>query len=442
MKIPRLTIIRQMTFGYLILILFSLGAIGYSLQSLKAQNRGAARIVTVDIQLQNVAHKLRSVLMALDRLEAQVAILHEADLINLFNTRSNEVTELWESLPPLPEQAETETLRATFATHQQMIATMRELFERQAWGKAKRYSESTLVPLRQKLTSSLTRLASTSGVQVDLALKQMAEDSRSAAQIVLALIVIGILLSALVILSLSASIRRSIRHFTEAMHTIGTGAFELDMELPQEDEFSALAGEFRTMGRKLREIEQQSLDANPLTGLPGNLVIEREVEKRIVSGVPFAHGFADLDHFKAYNDRYGYRKGSEVLAKIGDIVRAAVEQHGTPEDLIGHIGGDDYIFLTPPEHADRICEKIIEETDQICPEFYSDEDREAGHFIAKDRFGVERQFPLLSISIAVVCSDRFENPTGQALGRECARMKEHLKKLPGSRYLVDRRRRD
>jgi diguanylate cyclase (GGDEF)-like protein len=440
MKIPRLTIIRQMTFGYLILILFSLGAIGYSLQSLKAQNRGAAKIVTVDIQLQNVAHKLRSVLLALDRLEPQAVILRQPDLIDLYTTRSNEVTELWESLPPLPERAESGTLRATFTAHQQTVATMRALLDRKAWTKAKNYSTTTLVPLRQELIGGLDQLASTSSVQVNVSLKQLAEASRSAAQIVLALIVVGILLSALVILSLSASIRRSIKHFVEAIHTIGTGAFELDMDLPQDDEFSALAGEFRTMGRKLREIEQQSLDANPLTGLPGNLVIEREVERRIASGVTFAHGFADLDHFKAYNDRYGYRKGSEVLAIIGDIVRAAVELHGTPEDLIGHVGGDDYIFLTPPEHADKICESIIQETDQICPEFYSDEDRDAGHFMAKDRFGVERQFPLLSISIAVVCSDRFENPTGLALGRECARMKEHLKKLPGSRYLVDRRR--
>lgn len=442
MKTPRLTIVRQMIFGYLILIFFSLGAVGYSLHSLKTQNRGATEIVMIDIRVQNVAHKLRSVLLAQKRLEAQTIILRQPELLELYSARSNEVGEIWEGFPSQVTRIEPGSLQATFSAHQQSGAKMLELLDQQLWTQAKNYTETTLTPLRDELISELNRLVSSSGVQIDVTLKDLTRKSRFASQVVLGLIIIGILLSALVISSLSASIRRSIRHFTDAIQTIGNGAFELEMELKQEDEFSILAGEFQAMGRKLREIEQQSLDANPLTGLPGNLVIEREVEKRIASGVTFAHGFADLDHFKAYNDRYGYRKGSEIIARIAEIVSAAVLEHGTPEDLVAHVGGDDYIFLTPPDQADAICEAIIRETDRVCPEFYSDEDRQAGHFIAKDRYGDERQFPLLSISIAVVCSDRFDNPTGQALGRECARMKEHLKKRPGSCFLVDRRRSD
>ena len=440
MKIPRLTIVRQMTFGYLILILFSLGSVGYSLYSLEAQNRGAADIVMIDKRVEDVANNLLSALLAQERLEDQTIILRQPELFKLYQVRSNEAGEVWEGFPSEAQHMEPGTLQATFAAYQQASAKMLELLDQQKWTLAKSYAETTLAPLRSELISDLNRLVSIIGVQIEIALKELTHKSHFASQIVLSLIVIGILLSALVIYSLSASIRRSIRHFTDAIKTIGNGAFELEMELKRGDEFSILASEFQAMGRKLREIDQQSLDANPLTGLPGNLVIEREVEKRIVSGQPFAHGFADLDHFKAYNDRYGYRKGSEVIARIAEIVRTAVQEHGTPEDLVGHVGGDDYIFLTPPDHADQICEAIIRETDRLCPEFYSDEDRKTGHFVAKDRYGIERQFPLLSISIAVVCSDRFDNPTGQALGRECARMKEHLKKLPGSRYLVDRRR--
>lgn len=442
MKTPRLTIIRQMTLGYLILILFSLGAVSYSLSSLKLQNRGAAEIVTVDIQRQNLAYKLRSALLAQERLESQAIILQQPELFELYQLGNAELDVLWRELAPLQAQTSTDSMQKRYAAYLSSSERLREAFFAQDWSRARNDSETILAPLRNQLIDDLNQLASASRTQVDLTLKQLAEDSRFASQIVLSLVIIGGLLSALVISSLRTSIRNSIRHFTTAVQSIGSGAYELDMELQRDDEFSALAGEFQAMGRKLREIEQQNLDANPLTGLPGNLVIEREVEKRIALGAPFAHGFADLDHFKAYNDRYGYRRGSEVIAKIGEVVRSAVIEHGTSEDLVGHIGGDDYIFLTSPDHADQICEAIIRETDRITPEFYSEEDRQAGHFVARDRYGVEREFPLLSISIAVVCADNFSNPTGQALGRECARIKEHLKQQPGSHYLVDRRRAD
>jgi GGDEF domain-containing protein len=193
------------------------------------------------------------------------------------------------------------------------------------------------------------------------------------------------------------------------------------------------------MEHKLNELQRLNLDANPLTRLPGNLAIDRELENRIASDRPFAHIYIDLDYFKAYNDRYGYLSGSEIIARVGSMIKDVAVRLGNAEDLIGHIGGDDYVVLSTPDRAEAISAALIREFDAMVPGFYSEQDRVAGFFKGQDRYGVERQFPLLSMSIAIVCSDNLRNPSAEAIGRECAKMKEYLKKLPGSNYLLDRR---
>lgn len=439
---PRLSIIRQIAVGYLVLIVFSLGAVGYSLHSLSSQNRGATRLINIDIRSQNLTRQLRSALRSQERLERQAIILKQQDLIRLFQERNEEIADAWSQLTPLLERhhAGIPSLRSTFEQFQQTTSHLNQLLGDKNWRSADQLSSSSLEPLRQELYKHLDTLLITSSALIDQTLNQLTDESDRAYQVVVVLIIVGLLLATLVAISTAVNIRRSMMSFADALRAIGAGAFDLELETTGADEFSSLAREFQDMGRKLRELEQLRLDANPLTRLPGNLVIERDIEARISSGEPFAHGFADLDHFKAYNDRYGYSKGSKVIAMTGEIIREVVQQYGTASDFIGHIGGDDYIFLTLPEHAETICEQIIERFDREIPAFYTDEDRQRGHFQARDRYGVERQFPLLSISIAVVCTDRFDHPTGIGLGRECAKMKEHLKKLPGSRFLIDRRR--
>ena len=139
---------------------------------------------------------------------------------------------------------------------------------------------------------------------------------------------------------------RGVRKLTDATQQIAEGNYDLNIEVTAQDEFSQLTREFLTMGLKLREYEELNLDASPLTRLPGNLVIQRQVEEMLEQGTPFAHAFIDLDHFKAFNDRYGYQNGSDVISMTADIINQVVKEHGNPEDFVGHIGGDDYIFLT------------------------------------------------------------------------------------------------
>jgi GGDEF domain-containing protein len=235
-------------------------------------------------------------------------------------------------------------------------------------------------------------------------------------------------------------IHRSLGALTRATKQVAAGSFDHPIDIRSRDEFGELAREFMLMGRKLGELEKMHLDANPLTHLPGNLAIDRELDRRIRQGHSFAHMYIDLDHFKAYGDRYGYHAGSAVLAEVAGLIKRIVNRRGDTNDLVGHVGGDDYIVLTVPDRVEEMARELIEEFDRKVPDFYSQEDRQAGYFVAKDRFGVEREFPLLSISIAIILSQNLEFSSQQAFSRECAKMKDYLKTLPGSNYLINRRK--
>jgi diguanylate cyclase (GGDEF)-like protein len=440
MIIPRSTIIRQIALGYLLLALFSLGAVGYSLRSLHAQNRGATQLVNVDIRFQNMVRQLRSTLFSLERLERQALILQQEDLLALLQERNRDLLEQGGALIPLADPPQIEAFAQDLEAYQKAHENLQSLLQQKSWKEAEHFSRAQLVPLRDSMLDILDQQLVASGTKIDQTLKDLTRESLRAYRIVLILLVAGLALAMVVAVSVGVTIRRSLLHFAAAIRAVGSGVFDADLQTHSSSEFNQLAQEFQEMGIKLRDLEQQQLDANPLTRLPGNLAIEREIENRILSGAPFAHGFADLDNFKAYSDRYGYQKGSAVIALTSDIIRAAVREHGTQGDWVGHIGGDDYIFLTTPERAEDIARDIIHRFDTAIPAYYTAEDQQAGGFTATDRYGVVRNFALLSISVAVVCSERFDNPTVQAFGKECAKMKEHLKRQPGSCFLVDRRR--
>ena len=182
------------------------------------------------------------------------------------------------------------------------------------------------------------------------------------------------------------------------------------------------------------------MDANPLTLLPGNLAIDREIEMRIGRRENFSHLYIDLDNFKAYSDRYGYKAGSDVLAKVGTILKQVVGEHGSSLDLVGHIGGDDYVVISSLDSGEFLAQKIIEGFTELVPSFYSDEDQQAGSFVGEDRYGVKRTFPLMTISIAVIPSDHYEYPSRLAISQDCARVKEYLKIQEGSNYMLERRK--
>jgi diguanylate cyclase (GGDEF)-like protein len=180
--------------------------------------------------------------------------------------------------------------------------------------------------------------------------------------------------------------------------------------------------------------------ANPLTGLPGNTEIQSEINSRIVKDMKFSVLYLDVDNFKAYNDVYGFARGDTAIKMIADILADNSRTFGSPNDFIGHIGGDDFVIVTSPEYVDALCENIIKEFDERVPELYSDEDRKAGFISTANRRGDIIKYPIMSISIAVVSNEFRTLSNHIEVGEIAAEMKKKAKSVAGSVYLRDMRR--
>lgn len=183
----------------------------------------------------------------------------------------------------------------------------------------------------------------------------------------------------------------------------------------------------------------RDLVVHPSTRLPGAVEIEAEVNRQLVQDALFAMCYADLDHFKEFNDRYSYYEGDRVirmLAKIlHDVVKGMCAEHG----FVGHIGGDDFIFIIPVSSVNEVCSEIVSVFDTLIPYQYSEQDRRAGYFFGKDRRGQLHRVPLMTVSIGVVTNERRRFTHAAQVSELATEMKSYAKTLPGSVYSIDRR---
>lgn len=184
----------------------------------------------------------------------------------------------------------------------------------------------------------------------------------------------------------------------------------------------------------------QELEANPLTTLPGNVSIEKDIERRLAAKQPIAVCYADLDRFKAFNDHYGFERGDQAIKHTAQVLLETVKRLGNPSDFIGHIGGDDFIVVTTPDRADTLCQAIIDRFDATIPSLYDEADRAKGFLLHTDRQGNPIKVGFLTISIAVVTnSERPLRHVGEvaAIGAE---LKGYAKRLDKSAFVRDQRK--
>ena len=183
----------------------------------------------------------------------------------------------------------------------------------------------------------------------------------------------------------------------------------------------------------------RDLEANPLTKLPGNISIQRELERRIATGAPLAVCYIDLNRFKAFNDHYGFKRGDEVIQRTAEILLQAPRARVGPEDFVGHIGGDDFLIITTPDRAELLCETIIRNFDAMAPQLYDEEDRVRGYLLHTDRKGQQVQLPLLSIAIALVTNEGKQLTHPGQIARIGAELKAYAKQFERSIYVKERR---
>jgi len=184
---------------------------------------------------------------------------------------------------------------------------------------------------------------------------------------------------------------------------------------------------------------ERDINASPLTGLPGNVSILRQAERRLQAGIPFAIAYLDLDDFKPFNDKYGFPRGDEVLRMTARVLVTSVQDLGNRDTFVGHVGGDDFVFITPPELVRAACESVIKNFGAIVPSFYDEEDRGGGGITSIDRKGEAQFFPTMSCTIAAIDTARSTAQHLAELSTRCAGVKKCAKAMPGSNYLIDRR---
>ncbi len=182
----------------------------------------------------------------------------------------------------------------------------------------------------------------------------------------------------------------------------------------------------------------QLRDLSPLTGLPGNAGITRELAVRVASGESLAVAHVDIDNFKAYNDHYGFLRGDGVITFCASVLRAAAA--ASPGAFVGHIGGDDFVVLVGAGAVRDLGERAIRSWDAGIANFYDPADAERGTVRVPDRRGIVRDYPLASLSIGVATNERTPFASEWAASAVAAEMKEHAKRQEGSRLEVDQRR--
>jgi len=184
---------------------------------------------------------------------------------------------------------------------------------------------------------------------------------------------------------------------------------------------------------------ERDVSVHPSTRLPGTTEIEREIRRRLESDQEFAVCYADLDHFKEFNDRYSYYDGDRVIYLLSRILHDVVKGLLGPRGFVGHIGGDDFIFVISAGEISPVCGEILDVFDTLIPLQYNDQDRRAGYFFGKDRRGQLHRVPLMTLSIGIVTNRhrRFAHPA--QVSELATEMKSYAKTLPGSVFVVDRR---
>ncbi len=436
------TLKQKIFLGYIVMILFTLIVGAYAIWSLRELNEITTSVIFDDVAAGEKLTKMNDSILAQDLYEKRYLALQQAEAESLFWSRSREfkslASDILRTAPYL--KAILENINAYHDNYDTLFTKESSLIKS---GKSKEAGDISSQELKLNFNKILLSLK-----DMDLKIKNQQSDhinkSNSLGEralmitIILSIVslVFGILFASLITNHLNISIVK----LKEATDSIRSGDFDNLPEIKGVDELADLAVSFKEMSARLKELEAMNLDANPLTKLPGNLAIEKELLTRLNETQKFSFCLIDLDNFKAFSDRYGYAKGSEVLKWLGDLLFKIKMDFGTPDDFLGHIGGDDYVIICSPERVQKICSKTIEEFDKGIGEHYDPEDLKKGFIISVDRNDKPAMFGIMTVSIAVVNTDRTLIREPIEVAQKVAELKQYAKTFAKSIYIMDRRR--
>lgn len=196
-----------------------------------------------------------------------------------------------------------------------------------------------------------------------------------------------------------------------------------------------------TILKLLEEITRQQIHnakhANPLTLLPGSVPINEQIDHLLASKIPFSFGYFDLDHFKPFNDVYGYSAGDNIIKAVANTLTQYIPAES---GRVGHIGGDDFIVIFMGNDWLNCCENILESFKNIVPNYYTDDDLKTGGIHTENRAGEKCFFPLISLSVGLVDSASTSRCHSHVdIADLASEAKKQAKKIEGNSFFINQR---
>lgn len=238
---------------------------------------------------------------------------------------------------------------------------------------------------------------------------------------------------------LSKTVIGPIKLLNKVTKVIAAGDLTVRTRIKTNDELEELGATFNYMTEELIKMKERAENANPLTKLPGNIVIHEQIEKRINENSKFVVIYCDLDNFKAFNDKYGIAKGDEAIKLTAEVFKEAAKGAGNADDFVGHEGGDDFILISTPEKAQAVSDHITKEFDKRVRSLYSQEDLAAGHIVTHARDGSIKEFPIMTISLAGITNATRTITSYAEVTNIAAEVKKKAKAIEGSVFVMDKR---
>ncbi len=439
MKAPKLTIKQKLLLSYLSMALLTIVASVYAIISLQQMNQLAQAITNQDYMILQSSKLMMDTLLTLESTEKKSLIFKDPSVANIFWSKSQELRQAIEKT----KKHRLADLIKPLARLSSLQSQYDALFLKElALIEENRLEEASLLSEQEgkQIIDAMAKDVRTIGKKAEEAIARhmgsFQNQGLTASRITIALSVISLIAGFSLALLVTYNIARPLKKLERVTALIADGQFNNDLNMNRQDAIGSLARAFIVMAERLKILEAFHRDASPLTGLPGNLAIEKKIKMKLSEKRPFSLCHVDLDNFKPFADHYGYAWASEVIKEVGQILTSQAQLADGQDVFIGHIGGDDFVIIAEPQKAERMCQNLLTEFDQRIRKFYAPEDRQKGYFTGDDRSGVKRDFPLITMTIAIVTDDGSRFPDPLAMAEMAAKLKEYAKTLPGSNYVT------
>jgi diguanylate cyclase (GGDEF)-like protein len=435
-----LNIARKLMLGFVPLVVLLILISVFALINLGRLNTISDSILKTDIVVISESEKMIDALLAQELYMRRYLILKSKNLLNIFWERDKQFKKHIETIKAVPEDREFPIEEIT-NLHKNYNDTLIKLsaLPLDVSSLDKKKVEREIREKQDAIITLIKGMAEEANRDQNKKIGMTSSIGSIAFKASVVFCIFGVFLSLAAAMLITRNVSGAVKKLSHATEIISKGNFDYKPDIKNSDELGDLSHAFITMAKRLKELEEMSLDTSPLTRLPGGLSIERKLQDHISSGDPTAFCLVDIDNFKIFNDYYGYAKGNELIKATAKIIGEAVATYGDENDFIGHIGGDDFVVITKPELFEQICNAITTNFDKKVLDHYDEKIRKRGYILWESRRGEQITFPLASLSIAIVTNSKRDFTNYLQFGEVAAEVKKRAKSIPGSVSVVDRR---